>query len=94
MSRPLAVETIAEAVVDREERPRGRSHRARRVDGTPQRTRHDRAQRYFAKYLAEGGGLGLTGRIQRDVELSSEHAGGIESCLAVSDEENVYHYHA
>ena len=32
--------------------------------------------------------------IQRDVEVASEHAGGIESCLSVSDEENVHHYHA
>ena len=49
---------------------------------------------HSAKYLAERGGLGLTGRVQRDVELSSEHAGGIESRLAVSDEEDVHHYHA
>ena len=75
-------------------RPRGRSHRMCRVDGTPQRTRYDRAQRHSAKHLAERGGLGLTDRVQRDVEVASEHASGIESRLSVSDEEDVHHYHA
>lgn len=92
--RPLTVEAITEAVVDREDRPRGRSHRTRRVEGTLQRTRHDRAQRHSAKYLAERGGLGFTGGVQRDVELSSEHASGIESRLSVSNEEDVHGYHA
>ena len=74
MPRPLTVEAISETVVDRHKRPRGRGDPARRAGRPPERARHHRAQRHSPKYLAESDGFGFTGRVERDVELSPEHA--------------------
>ena len=93
MSRPLAVETVPQAVVDLEGQARAQGHRAGRVGRPHERARRDRAQRHLAKQLAERRGLGLTGLGERYVELSSENTGGVERRLAVTDQEDMDRCH-
>lgn len=86
---PLAIETVPQAVVYPERSRRGADQRTRRVDRPPQRARHDGAQGYEAKQFAERKRLGSTRRAERDVELSPQNTGGIESRLTVPHQKDM-----